>query len=135
MSKMWTRKSAAELQNQACVNARFTKSPRTATIYALLLAATLTLAWAFGIPGKFSQRPPDPKTWEEVARIGPGYFAVMFGVIFAITYGIQRLSGRPLHLPQRKAHICPQCFIPQHAEERKCSCRVPLEPLENWKWE
>jgi hypothetical protein len=113
---------------------RAADSPWSALIFAALFSAILLVAWAIGMLGKYSQRPPNPKSWSEIMNTGPLYFACSLAGLFVLLYGYQRLSGRRLEEPQTRAFICPKCHTPQHQHERQCTCPVELEPLEKWKW-
>ena len=105
-----------------------------ALLFAALFAVITFVSWVLGIPGKFSQRPSNPKSWWQVAHVGPLYFACMFGFFFLMFYAFQRLGGRPFGEPKKTVFICPACFTPQYEHERRCTCQTKLEPLENWKW-
>jgi hypothetical protein len=128
---MWTRRSSEDLMRD---QTRAKNSPTSALLLAAGFSLVIVIAWAVGLPTKYSQRPSDPKSWSQIARVGPLLFACLFAGWFLMLYLFQRLSGQRLEEPQTKVFICPQCHTPQYEHQRKCVCPVKLEPLENWKW-
>lgn len=131
---MWVRRTTDELAEIAIRKERSRRNPRAALLFAASFAAIAFFFWAIGVPGRYSQRPPDPKSWWQIVHYGPQHFALLFGVSFLLIYGFQLISGRSPAEPSKQGFICPECHTPQHENERQCSCPVKLEPLENWKW-
>jgi hypothetical protein len=131
---MWKRRSAEEIEQVGRRKLSSWKNPRSALLFAAFLSVITFIFWVLGTPSKFSERPPDPKSWSQVIHFGPQYFAVTFGFLFLLLYAFQRLSGHTLGEPQLQVLICPECYTPQFENERRCTCASKLEPLENWKW-
>ena len=131
---MWKRRTEKELKELALRQRREIRSPRLALLFAALFAVIASIAWAGGARGKYSQRPPDPKSWSQIIHDGPIYFAICFVGLFLLIYAFQRSSRKRLDESEVKVFICPKCHTAQHAHERCCACAEPLEPFENWKW-
>jgi hypothetical protein len=131
---MWKRHSPEEIGRIARRKDRSRKNPKSALLFALVFSIIAFVFWTLGAPGKYNPGPSYPKSWEKIVQQGPMVFACTFGFLFVMLYFFQRRSSRAPEEPDHQVLICPECHVPQHAHDRRCTCTVKMEPLENWKW-